>query len=134
MVRLWALNSAVECHLHTVEVTGSSPVAPTNLDPSKPRKVHKALRGLFFLDTDGFTPGIRANSDPISDITMLNALGRLGYFKDHDVYPRIQGYGFHKIGQYRIAAHAIRIPDRIASFEIAICDIKGIRCGSRDLI
>jgi hypothetical protein len=25
----WALNSAVECHLHTVEVTGSSPVAPT---------------------------------------------------------------------------------------------------------
>ena len=25
-----ALNSAVECHLHTVEVTGSNPVAPTN--------------------------------------------------------------------------------------------------------
>src|SRR5271166_2855700 len=25
----WALNSAVECHLHTVEVTGSNPVAPT---------------------------------------------------------------------------------------------------------
>src|SRR6185436_8759729 len=24
-----ALNSAVECHLHTVEVTGSNPVAPT---------------------------------------------------------------------------------------------------------
>jgi hypothetical protein len=29
--QLWALNSAVECHLHTVEVTGSNPVAPTNL-------------------------------------------------------------------------------------------------------
>jgi hypothetical protein len=28
-IRLGALNSAVECHLHTVEVTGSSPVAPT---------------------------------------------------------------------------------------------------------
>ena len=27
----WALNSAVECHLHTVEVTGSNPVAPTIL-------------------------------------------------------------------------------------------------------
>jgi hypothetical protein len=25
-----ALNSAVECHLHTVEVIGSNPVAPTN--------------------------------------------------------------------------------------------------------
>ena len=27
--RVGALNSAVECHLHTVEVTGSNPVAPT---------------------------------------------------------------------------------------------------------
>ncbi len=27
-----ALNSAVECHLHTVEVTGSSPVAPIFLN------------------------------------------------------------------------------------------------------
>ena len=26
---LWALNSAVECHLHTVEVIGSNPIAPT---------------------------------------------------------------------------------------------------------
>jgi hypothetical protein len=25
-----ALNSAVECHLHTVEVVGSNPTAPTN--------------------------------------------------------------------------------------------------------
>jgi hypothetical protein len=25
----WAHNSAVECHLHTVEVQGSSPCAPT---------------------------------------------------------------------------------------------------------
>ena len=27
----WALNSAVECHLHTVEVIGSNPIAPTIL-------------------------------------------------------------------------------------------------------
>ena len=27
----WALNSAVECHLHTVEVAGSNPAAPTSL-------------------------------------------------------------------------------------------------------
>jgi hypothetical protein len=27
----WALNSAVECHLHTVEVIGSNPIAPTNV-------------------------------------------------------------------------------------------------------
>jgi hypothetical protein len=26
---LWALNSAVECHPHTVEVIGSNPIAPT---------------------------------------------------------------------------------------------------------
>src|SRR4051812_1903302 len=31
----WALNSAVESHLHTVEVVGSSPTAPpTSLPPS----------------------------------------------------------------------------------------------------
>ena len=29
--QLWALNSAVECHLHTVEVIGSNPIAPTIL-------------------------------------------------------------------------------------------------------
>ena len=27
--RAWALNSAVECHPHTVEVVGSNPTAPT---------------------------------------------------------------------------------------------------------
>jgi hypothetical protein len=27
--RLWAHNSAVECHLHTVEVVGSNPAVPT---------------------------------------------------------------------------------------------------------
>ena len=27
----WALNSAVECHPHTVEVVGSNPTAPTIL-------------------------------------------------------------------------------------------------------
>ena len=28
----WALNSAVECHLHTVEVAGSNPAAPTKIN------------------------------------------------------------------------------------------------------
>jgi hypothetical protein len=27
----WAINSAVECYLHTVEVTGSNPVSPTTI-------------------------------------------------------------------------------------------------------
>jgi hypothetical protein len=27
--KTWALNSAVECHPHTVEVVGSNPTAPT---------------------------------------------------------------------------------------------------------
>ena len=30
-----ALNSAVECHLHTVEVAGSNPAAPTNSHPHR---------------------------------------------------------------------------------------------------
>ena len=28
---LWAVNSVGECHLHTVEVTGSNPVPPTRM-------------------------------------------------------------------------------------------------------
>jgi hypothetical protein len=28
-INSWALNSAVECHPHTVEVVGSNPTAPT---------------------------------------------------------------------------------------------------------
>ena len=39
-----ALNSAVECHLHTVEVTGSNPVAPTR---KKRREVFSASRFSF---------------------------------------------------------------------------------------
>ena len=31
----WALNSAVECHLHTVEVIGSNPIAPTTSHPER---------------------------------------------------------------------------------------------------
>jgi hypothetical protein len=34
-----ALNSAVECHLHTVEVTGSNPVAPTTPSIFPPLRV-----------------------------------------------------------------------------------------------
>ncbi len=31
--QMWALNSAVECHPHTVEVIGSNPIAPTIYSP-----------------------------------------------------------------------------------------------------
>jgi hypothetical protein len=40
----WALNSAVECHLHTVEVIGSNPIAPTIV--STPPMSWKVNRGL----------------------------------------------------------------------------------------
>jgi Phage integrase family len=45
----WALNSAVECHLHTVEVIGSNPIAPTI--PIFLRHSHLDLAVTFF----GFT-------------------------------------------------------------------------------
>ena len=34
---MWALNSAVECHPHTVEVVGSNPTAPTIFSPFIPK-------------------------------------------------------------------------------------------------
>src|SRR5580658_8402783 len=37
----WALNSAVECHLHTVEVIGSNPIAPTILSMSHGSMSHE---------------------------------------------------------------------------------------------
>src|SRR5205085_4839541 len=49
----WALNSAVECHPHTVEVIGSNPIAPTtHISPGDPDaapattavSLHKNLR------------------------------------------------------------------------------------------
>jgi hypothetical protein len=43
----WALNSAVECHPHTVEVVGSNPTAPTIFSWAcrgiKPRELHPQL-------------------------------------------------------------------------------------------
>jgi hypothetical protein len=46
---LWALNSAVECHLHTVEVIGSNPIAPTILSMAGMRVplVSKAVSATF---------------------------------------------------------------------------------------
>ena len=40
----WALNSAVECHLHTVEVVGSNPTAPTTPIPGRVVRVRGAIR------------------------------------------------------------------------------------------
>jgi hypothetical protein len=46
---LWALNSAVECHLHTVEVIGSNPIAPTigflvACEGNRPRTLRRLMR------------------------------------------------------------------------------------------
>ena len=40
----WALNSAVECHLHTVEVVGSNPTAPTTPIPGRVVRVRQKVR------------------------------------------------------------------------------------------
>jgi hypothetical protein len=52
--KTWAVNSAVECHPHTVEVTGSNPVPPTMTNRVKAlleaeRAAHLP-RGLFCAD------------------------------------------------------------------------------------
>ena len=50
-----ALNSAVECHLHTVEVVGSNPTAPTidiSLPPSHLRVALVLLRSRFRPDAN----------------------------------------------------------------------------------
>ena len=47
-----ALNSAVECHLHTVEVAGSNPAAPT---------ISQSGNGLFF-ERDALKPDSRTNA------------------------------------------------------------------------
>src|SRR5438477_13163189 len=48
----WALNSAVECHPHTVEVIGSNPIAPTINQPTlqalRPLLVHQRPVDPFF--------------------------------------------------------------------------------------
>src|SRR3954464_3232848 len=40
----WALNSAVECHPHTVEVIGSNPIAPTIYQLEASRLSHRMSR------------------------------------------------------------------------------------------
>ena len=39
-IKQWALNSAVECHPHTVEVVGSNPTAPTTRSNRLPALLH----------------------------------------------------------------------------------------------
>ena len=34
LIRIWVVNSAVECHLHTVEASGSIPLRPTRFEKS----------------------------------------------------------------------------------------------------
>ena len=64
----WALNSAVECHLHTVEVTGSNPVAPTKF----PEKVSELeVLPLRLRSGSGFACGLKrpqtgSSSNPVA--------------------------------------------------------------------
>ena len=51
----WALNSAVECHLHTVEVTGSNPVAPT-ITSRKPSSSRVLSNGWLAHASPAFCP------------------------------------------------------------------------------
>ena len=58
----WALNSAVECHLHTVEVAGSNPAAPTSIACS---------RGSLSARTDIWTPSRKQTSSACSSCRRL---------------------------------------------------------------
>ena len=55
-----ALNSAVECHLHTVEVAGSNPAAPTNIINNFKKPKHKTgyVKSTLFL-RGGFLSSFR---------------------------------------------------------------------------
>src|ERR1700756_1045354 len=59
---LWALNSAVECHLHTVEVIGSNPIAPTTFSIVRPGDIgYRTFRrhGLHF-GPEGIFKGLQS--------------------------------------------------------------------------
>ena len=51
----WGVNSAVECHLHTVEVTGSNPVRPTRQRESG-RLAQLGERGVRNAEVEGSSP------------------------------------------------------------------------------
>ena len=55
-----ALNSAVECHLHTVEVIGSNPIAPTTPECQREMKYCCGISGVEiykFLLASGYVRG-----------------------------------------------------------------------------
>ena len=54
-----ALNSAVECHLHTVEVAGSNPAAPTKIQRSLSIASHLAQSTVLAAGR-GFIPGMNS--------------------------------------------------------------------------
>src|SRR3954454_13049256 len=75
-----ALNSAVECHLHTVEVVGSSPTAPTIFARSPGHPSTK--RYLARSQGPGKTP--QAGADP-SWLQAKAPFSRCGIIKRRDV-------------------------------------------------
>src|SRR5246127_4560605 len=95
--RTWALNSAVECHLHTVEVIGSNPIAPTNFSTVRsgdignrtfrrhrlhfwPEGVLQGLQG-FFLQINIAEIVIHKTDQPdaVVDLLDTDGLARKGY-------------------------------------------------------
>ena len=55
-----AINSAVECHLHTVEVVGSNPISPTK--PTQGSPINTEIPFYCFHDRDPVSVGIDDNS------------------------------------------------------------------------
>src|SRR5579864_4154850 len=66
--RKWALNSAVECHLHTVEVIGSNPIAPTTFEVPR-------LRSGFRLRAQTPAKRLKFESFRQADFPVLISLG-----------------------------------------------------------
>jgi hypothetical protein len=56
--RKWALNSAVECHPHTVEVIGSNPIAPTILQGCNRSRDQKNVHNFEMISVQGQCLGI----------------------------------------------------------------------------
>ena len=89
-----ALNSAVECHLHTVEVVGSIPTAPTNIDaglldvgPSRRKAIFAGVaRGLH---SPSCAPAIRFPFSPATTPADFRPITRRETMSKANEVPRL---------------------------------------------
>ena len=96
---LWALNSAVECHPHTVEVVGSNPTAPTiSLPFGKAAIFFDCARGLCLC-----FPGAKPPSSRQADTTQKILEARVGAQK-----VPIPGYAEMDQGRFPLLAGFLR--------------------------